>query len=65
LKEYAESLFDEYATRCVILDTNLLLLLVLGNVRRELISSYKRLNMFVPEDFDALVTIVARFQTLH
>jgi hypothetical protein len=64
LKEYAESLFQGHAQNGVILDTNLLLLLIFGSARRELVGSYKRLNMFVVEDFDALVTIVSRFRTV-
>jgi hypothetical protein len=61
--DYAESLFEKYSTTGVVLDTNLLLLLILGGARRELIGK-KRLNMFSAEDYDTLSAIVDRFGLL-
>jgi hypothetical protein len=64
LNEYDESLIDKHAGSGVVLDTGLLLLLIIGNARRELVGSFKRLNSFVPEDYETLITIVNRFQTI-
>jgi hypothetical protein len=38
------------------LDTNLLLLLVVGGVHREQVGRHKRLRAYLPEDFDTLVS---------
>jgi hypothetical protein len=64
VKEYAESLIDEHVGSGIVLDTGLLLLLIIGNARRELVGTFKRLNSFAPEDYDTLTTIVNRFQTI-
>jgi hypothetical protein len=61
LKEYAESLFRKHARSGILLDANLLLLLVLGGARVELIGSFKRLNMFAADDYTLLDAIVSRF----
>lgn len=45
------------------LDTNLLLLLIVGGARRDLIGK-RRLNMFSAEDYDTLVEIAKRFSLL-
>ena len=64
MKEYAEQLFQQHAQAGVLLDTNLLLLLIAGNAQRDLVTSFKRLNMFTLEDYDALASIVRRFERL-
>lgn len=64
MNEYDELLIDKHAGSGIVLDTGLLLLLIIGNARRELVGTFKRLNSFVPEDYDALTTIVNRFQTI-
>jgi hypothetical protein len=57
--DYAESLLEKHATTGVLLDSNLLLLLIVGGARRDLIGK-KRLNMFATEDYDTLNAIVSR-----
>ena len=61
--DYLESLFEKHSATGVVLDTNLLLLLIVGGARRELIGK-KRLNMFSAEDYDTLSAIVGRFGIL-
>lgn len=43
----------------ILLDTNLLVLLVVGTASREYIEKHKRLTEFTAEDYDALVKIVS------
>jgi hypothetical protein len=48
----------------VIVDTNLLVLLVVGRASRAYISKHKRLTAFVQEDYDALVRILGNASEL-
>ncbi len=41
------------------IDTNLLILLLVGNVSRTLIEKHKRTRNFIPEDYDRLFRLVA------
>ncbi len=50
--------------RSVLLDTNLLLLLVVGLFNRDLIARHKRTNSFVPEDFDLLMEFIDGYDVL-
>jgi hypothetical protein len=55
--DYAEWLFEKHSSTGVLLDTNLLLLLIVGGASRELIGK-KRLDTFTAEDYDTLSAIV-------
>ena len=55
-------LINHYASGRVLLDANLLLLLVVGTYNRQRVETFKRLNIFAPEDFDLLIGIIARFR---
>ncbi|MGZ5441924.1 MAG: hypothetical protein ACXW31_05605 [Thermoanaerobaculia bacterium] len=57
-------LLKQYAGKGILLDSNLLLLLVVGVCDRNQITRYKRLSVFAPEDFDVLVALVAKFRHL-
>lgn len=48
----------------LILDTNLLVLFVVGTASRDYITSHKRLTEFVPQDYDCLLEIVSRAKTV-
>lgn len=50
--------------RKVIVDTNLLCLVVVGDVDRSAVSRQKRLSQFSPEDCDAVVGILRTFEGL-
>lgn len=57
-------LLDLYRTRGLLLDTNLLLALVLGTAKPELIGTHRRLRAFTPEDLDLLKRLARHFQLL-
>lgn len=48
----------------ILLDTNLLVLLVIGLTDRELILRHKRTRTFEPADYDLLVEVLASFDTV-
>jgi hypothetical protein len=50
--------------RSVLIDTNLLLLLIVGLYNKDLISVHKRTKEFVPEDFDLLVESIDGYKIL-
>lgn len=50
--------------RSVLLDTNLLLLLIVGFYDKNLISKHKRTKYFVEEDFDLLVKSINGYEVL-
>lgn len=50
--------------RSLLIDTNLLLLFVVGTASREFIPRHKRLKQFTIDDFDLLVDVVSRAQSV-
>lgn len=48
----------------VLIDTNLLVLLVVGGVSREYIARHKRLAEFIADDYDVLVQVLSNFTSL-
>ena len=58
-------LLETYAGKGLLLDSNLLLLLIVGNYDRSQVGRYKRLTRFTPDDYDILVEIVERFHHLY
>ena len=42
------------------IDANLLVLLIVGSVRRDLIAKHRRLRKFTAEDFDRLINLINR-----
>lgn len=48
----------------LLVDTNLLLLLVVGSADRGQVARFKRTSKYTPEDFDLLVAYVERFEGL-
>jgi len=57
-------LVSKYRSKGVLLDTNLFVLLVVGLVDREKISSHKRTNAYTSDDFDLLVGLLDRFRKI-
>jgi hypothetical protein len=57
--------FDELIAKCrangLFLDSNLLLLLLIGAVERGLVIRFKRTRVFLQEDYDLLCDVVAQF----
>lgn len=52
----------EQSGRRVLVDTNLLLVLLVGAVDRTAITSFKRTRAYTPDDFDLLNAFVGRYQ---
>ena len=57
----AESVVLKYRRKGALIDSNLLLLLFVGSYKRELIGTFKRVNTFVPEDYDVILRLVGYF----
>lgn len=55
-------LIAKYRSDGVLLDTNLLLLLLVGAVDPRLVPRFKRTNQFVRRDFDLLVRFIGAFE---
>lgn len=56
-------LVEKYRPKGIIVDTNLLLLWIVGGVDESLIQSCRRTQQFVPEDFRSLNALLQRFST--
>jgi hypothetical protein len=57
----AEALITKHRAKGVLVDTNLLVLLLVGTVNRQRILNFKRTGDFTPEDYDLLVRLVVWF----
>lgn len=55
-------LIAKYSTKGILIDTNILLLYLVGTVNQARIEKFKRTAQFIPEDYDLLVQIVNKFQ---
>lgn len=53
-----------YRTRGAVIDANLLLLLLVGTVRRELVGAFKRTRQYTAEDWDVLEGVLGQLGTL-
>jgi hypothetical protein len=60
----ADELFKKHRNNGLLIDTNLLLLLVIGNFKRDLIGKHKRTMSFTQEDFQKLGFIKNQFDKL-
>jgi len=57
-----ESLIQKYANKGIFVDTNLLLLLLVGLTDPQLVPKFPRTEQFVPEDFDTLNIFLSKFK---
>lgn len=64
MTEWLEKLVRRYRPKGLLLDANILLLLLVGTVDRELVQRFKRTSQFTAEDYDLLVGLLDRFKTL-
>ena len=62
--EEVQVLLARYRSLGILVDTNILLLYVVGLVNRDRIPRFKRTQQFIPEDFDLLTQILRSFQTI-
>lgn len=56
-----QQLLNKYKNKGILIDTNILLLWVVGTVNKKRITKFKRTQQFVPEDFDLLLRIISNF----
>jgi hypothetical protein len=54
-------LIRKYSQSGILVDTNILLLLLVGNVDPDMIPRFKRTSQFVPEDYELLKRLLALF----
>ena len=59
-----ESLLRKYFQKGILVDTNILLLLFVGELGRERIASFRRTEQFSPRDYDLLVDLLKRFKVI-
>ncbi len=59
------TIVSKYAGQGVLIDTNILLLLLIGSLDRALIPIYKRTRQFVVEDYDTLTSFLDNFSILR
>ncbi|MEH2353943.1 PIN domain-containing protein [Nostoc sp.] len=64
MKDLIASLVRRYSQKGILIDTNILLLFLVGNVNRERITRFNRTQQFIPEDYELLLEFIARFQKL-
>ena len=61
MTDYVIDLFRRYSRQGILIDTNILLLWLVGSTNRSRISIFSRTSRFAPEDYDLLVRIFASF----
>jgi rRNA-processing protein FCF1 len=55
-------LLAKYYSKGILIDTNILLLYLVGRVNRDRIARFKRTATFLPEDYDLLLELTNNFQ---
>ena len=65
MNPYLSELVERYQSKGVLVDTNLLLLLIIGSIDRDLVSVFKRTKKFTAEDFDLLYKFLGLFKAIH
>jgi len=64
MTEAIESLIQRYGPRGILVDTNILLLYVVGSFDPQLIPRFKRTRQFTVEDFQRLAALLGRFRAI-
>ncbi|MEH2119659.1 PIN domain-containing protein [Nostoc sp.] len=64
MKNVINSLIRRYCQKGVLIDTNILLLFLVGSVNQERITKFNRTQQFIPEDYELLLVFIAKFQKL-
>lgn len=59
-----DSLLRQYFSKGILVDTNILLLLFVGELSRERIAKFGRTEQFTPQDYDLLVDLLRRFKVI-
>lgn len=61
---HTENLLRKYFPKGILVDTNILLLLFVGELSKERITTFGRTEQFTPEDYDLLVSLLLRFKVI-
>lgn len=64
MKDMTDSLIRLYHQKGIIIDTNILLLLLVGSVNQKRIVQFKRTQQFTPEDYQLLLRIISKFTNI-
>jgi hypothetical protein len=64
MNPYAAELIDRYRRLGVLMDSNLLVLYVVGSFNPDLIQNFKRTQQFASDDFTTLAELVKQFRTV-
>ena len=64
MKDLIASLIRRYCQKGVLIDTNILLLFLIGSANQERITKFNRTQQFIPEDYELLLAFIAKFQKL-
>jgi hypothetical protein len=64
MNDWARAMIAKHRVSGVVIDTNLLLLWIIGHLDRAEISRFKRTRIFSPEDFDTLHGVLSSFRRL-
>ena len=59
-----QKFLNRYRNKGILIDTNILLLLIVGTSNRKRISQFKRTQQFIPEDYDLLIKLINLFPTI-
>ncbi|MHC5611470.1 MAG: PIN domain-containing protein [Nostoc sp.] len=64
MKSLIASLVRRYCQKGILIDTNILLLFLVGSVNQERINKFNRTQQFIPEDYKLLLAFIGSFQKL-
>ncbi len=64
MKDYIKGLVEKYSIKGALVDTNLLLLLIVGLTNEESITRFKRTNKYTIDDYRMLQVLLKSFKTL-
>lgn len=64
IDDHTKSLINKYKPKGILVDTNILLLWVIGSVNRQRISQFNRTEKFTLEDYDNLVRFLTSFSKI-
>lgn len=64
MTDYSLYLLKKYQQKGILIDTNILLLLFVGETNRARISQFKRTNKFSEKDYDLLIKLLKRYSKI-
>lgn len=62
--EDVEKLIAKYKHKGVLIDTNLLLVYLIGTIDKNLIENFKRTTKYIKEDYDVLDAFISNFESI-